>query len=327
MVSTLADTYMVRPAVQDDVEQVFALISVSQLHWLGRMTITLDELRVLWSSPEINLSTDSWLVFSAQKEVVGYALMAHTQHARLSVRCTVHPAYLEDGIDDFLLETAEHWAQQQVFLAASDVRVTLQAYAMNENKAWLKALERHEFQPERTFWRMGIELEAQPTAPSWPENIRIVTAKPEMFHAIYEADEDIFQDHWGFINQSYEQWAYWMVKRADFDPSLWYIAMDGKEIAGIALCAIERDTDGWVHVLGIRRAWRRNGLALSLLHYTFGEFLKRGIHQVYLSVDAQSLTGATRLYERAGMHVVDQSSQYMKELRGGKALGTQTLAE
>lgn len=57
--------------------------------------------------------------------------------------------------------------------------------------------------------------------------------------------------------------------------------------------------------------------------FTFGEFFKRGIRNVYLGVDAQSLTGATRLYERAGMHVIRQYNSYEKELRAGKELSTQ----
>lgn len=44
-----------------------------------------------------------------------------------------------------------------------------------------------------------------------------------------------------------------------------------------------------------------------------------------LYVDAQSLTGASRLYERAGMHVVRQFDQYEKELRAGIEQSTQAL--
>ena len=40
---------------------------------------------------------------------------------------------------------------------------------------------------------------------------------------------------------------------------------------------------------------------------------------------SESLTGATRLYERAGMRVVREYKSYEKELRAGKELGTQTV--
>ena len=52
---------------------------------------------------------------------------------------------------------------------------------------------------------------------------------------------------------------------------------------------------------------------------------RRGRHAVGLGVDASSLTGATRLYERAGMRVVRQFNSYAKVLRPGIELGTETV--
>jgi GNAT superfamily N-acetyltransferase len=77
----------------------------------------------------------------------------------------------------------------------------------------------------------------------------------------------------------------------------------------------------------VRRSWRRKGVALGLLHHTFGEFYRRGKNKVALDVDAHSLTGATGLYEKAGMHNARQSAVYEKELRPGKDLSTQSLSE
>lgn len=47
--------------------------------------------------------------------------------------------------------------------------------------------------------------------------------------------------------------------------------------------------------------------------------------QISLGVDVQSLTGATHVYERAGMHVVHERIHYEKELWTGKELSTQLL--
>jgi ribosomal protein S18 acetylase RimI-like enzyme len=112
----------------------------------------------------------------------------------------------------------------------------------------------------------------------------------------------------------------------DFDPSLWILAMDGKHVAGISLCSPKLGTDrktGMVDTLGIRRPWRRKGLGLALLHYCFGEFQNRGYKRVVLGVDTQNLSGATRLYKKAGMEVAREFVVYEKELRAGKELGKQ----
>ena len=64
---------------------------------------------------------------------------------------------------------------------------------------------------------------------------------------------------------------------------------------------------------------------MALLLHSFGEFYRRGRHTVGLGVDSQNLTGATRLYERAGMHVARIYIAYEKELRAGVELSTQTI--
>jgi len=51
---------------------------------------------------------------------------------------------------------------------------------------------------------------------------------------------------------------------------------------------------------------------------------RRGKKRVGLGVDAGSLTGATRLYEKASMRTVQQMAAYELELCPGKELGTQS---
>ncbi len=102
------------------------------------------------------------------------------------------------------------------------------------------------------------------------------------------------------------------------------------EIAAMNLCnpQITEDPEmGWVGTLGVRRRWRRRGLAQALLRHAFGEFYRRGTRKVGLAVDAQSLTGATRLYEKVGMHVTRTYTDYEKELRSGEDLTTQEVTE
>jgi mycothiol synthase len=82
-----------------------------------------------------------------------------------------------------------------------------------------------------------------------------------------------------------------------------------------------------VGTLGVRRPWRRRGVALALLQHSFGEFYRRGLRKAGLGVDASSLTGATRLYRKAGMRSdpAYQYDLYEKELRPGEDLLTQSL--
>jgi len=62
-----------------------------------------------------------------------------------------------------------------------------------------------------------------------------------------------------------------------------------------------------------------------LLYHVFNEYRDRGYKQVGLDVDAQSLTGATRLYTKAGMQVKQKTILYGKGLREGRELATQAI--
>jgi ribosomal protein S18 acetylase RimI-like enzyme len=82
---------------------------------------------------------------------------------------------------------------------------------------------------------------------------------------------------------------------------------------------------GYVNTLGVVRPWRRRGVALALLHHSFRELAERGKRRVALGVDGSSLTGAVRLYEKAGMHIARERVMFEKELRPGRDLTTQRL--
>jgi hypothetical protein len=56
---------------------------------------------------------------------------------------------------------------------------------------------------------------------------------------------------------------------------------------------------------------------MALLLRSFAEFYQRGMHKVGLNVDAESLTGANRVYERAGMRTVNQYHIYKAEFMTG----------
>ena len=171
----------------------------------------------------------------------------------------------------------------------------------------------------RASYTMEIELdEASPPAPAAIDGIEIRTYRPEDDEQrTYEAQEESFEDAWGHNPQPIETWREFSVKQLDFDASLWFLALDGDEVAGLCLNFPERSGDpgyGWVGTLGVRRPWRRRGVGEALLRHSFRALHDRGQRRVRLSVDAESPTGATRLYERAGMRVIRQLNTWQLRL-------------
>jgi GNAT superfamily N-acetyltransferase len=113
------------------------------------------------------------------------------------------------------------------------------------------------------------------------------------------------------------------LKSEQFEPGLWFLACDGRsaEIAGVALNLYRQESNtGWVDHLGVRRPWRKKGIGKALLLHSFGEFYRRGIRRIKLSVESRSLTNAPRLYESVGMRTVQPYHIYTKNVVRGQDL-------
>ncbi len=325
MIDTLLAGFTVRAPGMDDLEAVSAVITACDIADCGKTDISLEEIRTVWQSPHFQLETDAYVVATPEGRIVGYGDVEDREHVRLYSFVRVHPEYWGRGIGTHLLRLTEARARQHILQARPGTRISLNNWIVGENEAARRLLQQEGYTQIRHSWRMEIELGVAPLVPEWPEGITIRTFVPGQDEfAVYAADQEAFQDHWGHMPIDFELWEHWALKREGFDPSLWFLAVAGEEIAGLSLCKYEKDL-GWVDTLAVLRPWRRKGLGMALLRHSFAEFYRRGTHKIGLGVDAQNLTGATRLYERAGMHVARQYDAYEKELRAGVELSTQSL--
>jgi ribosomal protein S18 acetylase RimI-like enzyme len=174
---------------------------------------------------------------------------------------------------------------------------------LGENDAAHRLLDGAGYRPVRHYFRMTIELDECPAEPVWPDGITCETFDIAYALAFHQAIAEAFEEEWNFRPMPFEEWKRHRLGAPDFDPTLWFVARDDTEIAGVIRCEPQRWGGGWVGMLGVRRPWRRRGVGLALLQRAFCEFYDRGERRVGLGVDAQNATGATRLYERVGMRV------------------------
>jgi mycothiol synthase len=170
-------------------------------------------------------------------------------------------------------------------------------------------LVRHSFQMTRPLDEID--------PPVWPNGIRVATFEAGQVAAVHAAAQEAFADHWEHRDTPLEEWRKWHIEDPRFDPSFWFVAWDGDEIAGVSLCRVHSSGDpqhGFVSTLGVRRPWRRQGLGTALLLHSFADMKRRGMTKASLGVDAENTTGAVRLYERAGMTVDQRYDVYRKAL-------------
>jgi ribosomal protein S18 acetylase RimI-like enzyme len=281
--------------------------------------------------PNTDLQHNAWLVWSAQGELAAYALLAPVSetYTRLRVAGRVHPAYRKRGLGTHLLHLLETRAQALIPLAAPENRVTLTTGCSENDSDAREFILTNGYSPLRNFWLMRIDFDGLPPQPLWPEGVTVrPMLAPQDELAVWEVDQDTFRDHWGFMPMPLEQWLA-LIHSQNYSPELSFLALADAQIIGFSLNlpGTTEDPDmGFVEDLGVRRAWRRKGIALALLQHSFDAFYRAGKTSAALSVDSTSLTGATKLYERAGMRIMRQFDLYEKELRPGVEIATREIS-
>ena len=317
-------TLTVRPPTRADAPAVLELINAADMLDYGEVDMTVQDLLDDWE--EVDLEHDAWLVTEPSGRAVGYGEVQPRAGVQMRIYLVVHPDRRREGMGDRLLERIEQRATELVSSAPDGARVTLEGFGPGGREIERNLATKHGFHHQRTFWRMVIEMSKAPPPPVLPDGITIRTYDPTRDErAVFEAVDDAFSDHWNHVPMSFDEWIA-RTKRPDFDPTLWFLATDGEEVIGTSLCRLQVDV-GWIGTLGVRRPWRRRGLARALLLHSFGEWWRRGQPRVGLGVDADSLTGATRLYEAAGMHVSERYDFYEKVLREGVDLAIREVRD
>lgn len=319
--------YVIRATRPADAGAVARMINANKRAVIGRDAISVEELISDWEAPEFDLVHDTRVVLTSDGDLIAYGefYRSHGSAIRLGTSVHVHPDYWGRGIATALNEWVEACALEKLDATPEGVRVVLQAYVPNENEAAADVLRNLGYNHERYFQRMVIELNGTRPAAQWPEGIDVRPVREGEESAVYRAIDEAFRDHWGHVDEpfddAYPAWKHMMFGHPNNDPSLWFLAVDGDEIAGasLGLAALSEEPDmGWVRILAVRRDWRKRGIALALLHHSFAEFQRRGRKRVGLTVDADNLTGAVRLYRKAGMHPTETMSVFEKELRPGR---------
>jgi len=326
--------YTARPVRPD--QDLAAVVEVSTAAALAEYGVTdVDEGLVAraWQLPTLDLARDSWFVSDGSGRAVAFAVYLDNEEGHVAPRVIfrVRPELADGPLTDAVLSWLAERARENVPLAVPGARVALTTGVASVNGDVIAALERSGWVRDRVMWMMEIDLAAADLpAPAWPAGITVRAADLEAdAPAIHAAEADAFSDHYGYLPQSYDRWLQFRTGLMRAEPDLWFLAMDGDEIAGIAICSSHRVGEpdlGWVSTLGVRRPWRQRGLGLAILRHALRELAARGKPRAGLGVDSQSLTGATRLYEKAGMQVARAHHEYELLLRDGRDLRTTRLA-
>jgi ribosomal protein S18 acetylase RimI-like enzyme len=277
-----------------------------------------------WLDHPSNQDLASDLLFAeVDGSVVGYTEGGWEQDndggRNYSVWGEVHPDWRRRGLGAALL----HWIegrQHRVGATHPEVEKRLESWASEGEAGRLALLERHGYQIARYAYEMERpnldEIQPLPL----PEGIELRPAREEDLRLHWATEIEVFRDHWGAVDDSeasFEQ----MRDDPRRDMRLWVVAWQGDEIAGQVLNRIDREANaelglrrGWVNSVGVRAAWRRQGIARALVAESLRVLRDAGMTSAGLGVDAANPHGALGVYEVNGFRVVRTERVYRKPL-------------
>jgi mycothiol synthase len=284
----------------DEAAAVAALVDEDEVAAGFRSRLGQEDVADIWAHTD--LERDSWLREEDDGIVAagGGQLHAGTYFARGCVR----PGFKRRGLGAVLVRLSEQRAHG---LGISSIHQV----ALGRDDAARTLLESLGYTEVRRHFEMTTELGDSLTPAKLPEGLSIESFRDEDASAWYAAMNEIFEDEWGF---ELEPFAEWSARHARDDRSLWFVVRDHGEIAALVQATENRRGGALVNWVGVRRSWRRRGLARVLLLHAFAELRRRGAARVSLGVDSSNPTGATRLYESVGMEVAADHVTYVKEL-------------
>ncbi|WKZ81804.1 MAG: GNAT family N-acetyltransferase [Acidimicrobiia bacterium] len=316
--------------IVDDIAERYAFAQHSQS---GRAFLSPAEAAAFLREGHIDVARDVALLVSEFGDVAGCEFLSNRPpHVAPHAFGAVLPDHTSRGVGSFLMEWVESRAVERLGEAPAGTRVVLTIFSDDKHAPSARLLADAGFETVRYGMSMERPLQAGLEPPALPDGVELRTFTPgEDDEAAYLARSEAFRDSYGFVDvpveiglESFRENMGW----PGFDPALWWNAYSGGEIVAHCWAYGEHGGDvasGYVFSLGVARPWRGRGLGRALLETCFAELARRGKTAVALDVDAQSLTGATRLYESVGMVETFRAAVNEKELRAGVDLATRTL--
>jgi GNAT superfamily N-acetyltransferase len=302
MSSSAPEGFRLRSATVEDAHAINELVIAADTAVQGWSDSTPAEVVEWWRLTD--LAANSWILeddsLAAYGVVIPYGESAEADGF-------VHPTKTDRGLGSWLLRRGVERARELGF-------PSVLTWCLAPDAAARALFERFGYREVRRFYRMLVEHQAEPAPAEWPEGFRVSGFELGDARAFHAALDEAFAEEWNFVPEPFEKWAARRIDVPDFDPSQWFVVREGDEIVAVLRGDPERAGAAWVGALAVRPHWRKRGLGLALLRHAFAEFYRRGQSRVGLGVDAENPSGATRLYERVGMHITYEAVAFEKEL-------------
>ena len=220
----------------------------------------------------------------------------------------VDPAWRRRGLGRALLHWSERRAAEVARVDGRGPKRQIRSWPDELQVGATTLLESEGYAIVRYGFLMVRDLAASIPDRPLPDGLEVRPVVEADHRRIWDADEEAFRDLWSPAVRTEEDFVSWFAE-PDLDTSLWRVAWDGNEVAGSVMTVIlpaENEVlglrRGWLEHIGVRRSWRRKGIASALVVSALQGLRDAGMTEAALGVDAENQSGALRLYEALGFH-------------------------
>jgi ribosomal protein S18 acetylase RimI-like enzyme len=230
------------------------------------------------------------------------------------------PEWRRRGIGTAMLRWGETRLRQIAAEHPQDGARFFQSWTEESEYGTIALLEQEGYRPVRWSVEMKRDLSEPFPKAALPAGLKVRPVEPEHMRLIWDAAAEAFRDHWGYSppkESDYQEW----LDDPHADPSLWKIAWDDEQVAGMVQNFINQDENeeyerlrGYTEGICVRRPWRKRGLARALIVQSMQMFKEMDMNETALGVDAENLSGALNLYKSVGYRAVKRSATYRKAM-------------
>ncbi len=291
-----------------DARALADLVDAVDLATRGRSDDSFEEVQADLASPHYDLDGAAWVVLDGAT-IVGWLWSELDDAEPDGAELALDPYALDPAVLRWLLAEGMSHADRVAAERGSGLDLIAGCFATDVDL--VEAYRSAGLKLSREFWRMRVDLDGWSRSlepryePAPGVTVRVASEEDADLRLLHALVTESFAGHWHFQARPYDEWLERLRASAGYDPTLWWIATVDGEPAGVLMADDHQAAAGagYIGTLGVLDTFRRRRVAKTLLRHAFAEFAARGRAIVRLSVDAESATGATKLYEAVGMSV------------------------
>lgn len=312
-----------RPA---DAPAVAALLNLAEERAGGRSTVAPAELDAMVRGLVREPSEQTRLAFLDDGTLVaaGLNIAPPPGGFRFDAMGAVHPDFCGRGLGRDLFDWQLRQASRLHDASGAGQPWQIRVRTIAGHMPATRLYGRFGLEPVRHWYAMTARI-GSPDAGPLPDGVRVAEYEAADEAGVYALHMQAFTDHWRYQIREQDQWAAITVRSPLFVPSLSLLARDAGGLAGYVLAYHGIDPERLIlGQCGVRRNWRRRGLARSLVRQVLARAFGAGKRFAGLVTDAANPSGAVSVGLHTGFVIETRGVTYAAEVGRADVTGPRT---